>query len=186
DLGYPPLVTPTSQIVGIQAVVNVLVGERYKQITREVRDYVRGLYGHPPGPLDPDLTRKVLAEEKGIQGRPADLLEPEFAKALAEVRALVPAADDAEALSYAMFPAVYKSYRAAKDADLTPEVLTAAAYGIVGALRSPRSPEGMVPSPRVAAAAGTGTGVSAWAHEGRARLHSGRRSVDEARGHRRR
>lgn len=186
DLGYPPLVTPTSQIVGIQAVVNVLVGERYKQITREVRDYVRGLYGHPPGPLDPDLTRKVLAEEKAIQGRPADLLEPEFAKALAEVRALVPAADDAEALSYAMFPAVYKSYRAAKDAHLTPEVLTAAAFGIVGALRAPRSQDGTPPVSRATASAGAGSGVSAWAHEGRARLQAGRRSVDEARGHRRR
>ncbi|HKV90864.1 MAG TPA: pyruvate carboxylase subunit B, partial [Thermoplasmata archaeon] len=133
DLGYPPLVTPTSQIVGIQAVVNVLVGQRYQQVTREVRDYVRGLYGTAPGPLDPGLRQKVLRDETAITGRPADLLEPEFAKALAEVRALVPAADDAEALSYAMFPMVYKSYRAARDAEITPEVLTAAALGVVAA-----------------------------------------------------
>jgi pyruvate carboxylase subunit B len=186
DLGYPPLVTPTSQIVGIQAVVNVLVGERYKQVTREVRDYVRGLYGQPPGPLDPDLTKKVLAEEKAITGRPADLLPPEFGKALSEVRALVPAADDAEALSYAIFPAVYKAYRSSKDAGLTPEVLTAAAFGVVGALRAPRAAAApSSPAPTGATAAG-GAGVSAWAHEGRARLHAGRRSVDEARGHRRR
>jgi pyruvate carboxylase subunit B len=186
DLGYPPLVTPTSQIVGIQAVVNVLVGERYKQITREVRDYVRGMYGKPPGPLDPELAKKVLANEKPITGRPADLLEPEFAKTLTEVRALVPAADDAEALSYAMFPAVYKSYRSAKNAGLTPEVLTAAALGVVGALRAAR-PAPAAPSASPASAAGAaGSSVSAWAHEGRARLHAGRRSVDEARGHRRR
>jgi pyruvate carboxylase subunit B len=185
DLGYPPLVTPTSQIVGIQAVVNVLVGERYKQVTREVRDYVRGLYGTPPGPLDPTLTKKVLAEEKAISGRPADLLAPEFGKALADVRALVPAADDAEALSYAMFPAVYQAYRASKDAGITPDVLTAAAFGVVGALRAPKALPMPIVSARPPAATAAG-GVSPWAYEGRARLHAGRRAVDEARGHRRR
>ena len=183
DLGYPPLVTPTSQIVGIQAVLNVLLGKRYLQITREVRDYVRGLYGTPPGPLDPVLQRKVLAEEKPIQGRPADRLEPEFAKALAEVRSLVPAADDAEALSYAIFPMVYKAYRSSRDAGVTPEGLTAAALGVVGALRTPRAAPAAAPVARSAPAA---PGVSAWAHEGRARLHAGRRSVDAARGHGRR
>jgi pyruvate carboxylase subunit B len=185
DLGYPPLVTPTSQIVGIQAVVNVLVGTRYQNITREVRDYVRGMYGTPPAPMDPELTKKVLATEKAISGRPADLLEPEFAKALAEVRILVPAADDAEALSYAMFPAVYKAYRSAKDAGLAPEVLTAAAFGVVGALRAP-TPPAMPTIDRHATAMPASGGVSAWAHEGRAQLHAGRRTVDEARGHRRR
>jgi pyruvate/oxaloacetate carboxyltransferase len=173
DLGYPPLVTPTSQIVGIQAVLNVLVGRRYGQITREVRDYVRGLYGKPPSRVDTELARRVLAEEPAITGRPAELLGPEFPKALAEVRALVPAADDAEALSYAVFPMVYRSYRHAVDRGLTTDVLHAAALGIVAALRAP------APAAPPPAARGTiGSEASAWAREGRNRLHQNRRWVD--------
>ncbi|MCI4338856.1 MAG: pyruvate carboxylase subunit B [Thermoplasmata archaeon] len=174
DLGYPPLVTPTSQIVGIQAVLNVLTGGRYRQITQEVRDYVRGLYGTPPAPIDPDLRAKVLTEGvTAITGRPADLLPPEFEKMLAEVRVLVPAADDAEALSYALFPIVYRSYRTAIDRGLSSDVLTSAALGVVGALRAPSPPPTIAP----ANAPATG-GLSPWAHEGRARLQSQRRWVD--------
>jgi pyruvate carboxylase subunit B len=183
DLGYPPLVTPTSQIVGIQAVFNVLAGERYKTITQEVRDYVRGLYGQAPAPLDPDLVRKVLNGSAPISGRPADLLEPEFAKALAGVRSLVPAADDAEALSYALFPQVYKSYRAARDAGLTPEVLASAGVGIVGAFRARSQPR---PPPDPARTASGEASVSPWAHEGRARLQGNRRWVDATRARARR
>jgi pyruvate carboxylase subunit B len=175
DLGYPPLVTPTSQIVGIQAVYNVLTGARYRTITEEVRDYVRGLYGRPPGPLDPELVRIVTAGSPAITGRPADLLAPEMEKAVREVRALVPAADDAEALSYALFPAVYKAYRSARDRGLTPDVLASVGLGVIGALRAPRpSP----PSPPAAAAGSAG--VSAWAHEGRTRLQNQRRYLDAA------
>ncbi len=170
DLGFPPLVTPTSQIVGVQAVVNVLVGERYRQITREVQEYVRGHYGKPPGPLDPDLTRKVLGEGHPLEGRPADLLGPEYERALTEVRAFVPAADEAEALSYAMFPEVYRSYVGARDRGITPEVLTAAALGILGALRTPAPPP-----PAPAPAAGGITPVSPWAFQGRVALAEGRR-----------
>ncbi|MGI0071416.1 MAG: pyruvate carboxylase subunit B [Thermoplasmata archaeon] len=174
DLGYPPLVTPTSQIVGIQAVLNVLTGARYRPITQEVRDYVRGLYGTPPAPIDPELRAKVLAQgPPAITGRPADLLPPEFSKMLGEVRQLVPAADDAEALSYALFPAVYRSYRAAVDRGLNSDILTTAALGVVGALRAPTP----IPAP-VAAPGSAGGGVSPWAHEGRARLQSQRRWVD--------
>jgi pyruvate carboxylase subunit B len=174
DLGYPPLVTPTSQIVGIQAVMNVLTGGRYRQITQEVRDYVRGLYGTPPAPIDAELKAKVLASgPPAITGRPADSLPPEFRKMLAEVRTLVPAADGAEALSYALFPVVYKSYRAAVDHGLTSDVLTSAALGVVGALRTP------VPPPIVAPPTpGAGAGVGAWAFEGRTRLQNQRRWVD--------
>ncbi|MCI4331690.1 MAG: pyruvate carboxylase subunit B [Thermoplasmata archaeon] len=171
DLGYPPLVTPTSQIVGIQAVLNILVGRRYGQITREVRDYVRGLYGTPPAPVDPELARRVLAEEPAIVGRPAALLAPEFDKAWTDVRTLIPAADEAEALSYAIFPAVYRAYRNARDRELTPAVLNAAALGIVAALRAP------VPQPAHAPGSARG-GVSPWTHEGRARMTQNRRWVD--------
>jgi pyruvate carboxylase subunit B len=178
DLGYPPLVTPTSQIVGIQAVLNVLVGTRYGQVTREVRDYVRGLYGTPPGPVDPDLARRVLSEEPAVVGRPAALLGPEFPKALAEVRQFVPSADDAEALSFAVFPSVYRSYRASVDRGLTPEVLNAAALGIVGALRAP------TPNASAAAPLPPAGGVSPWAHEGRSRLMQNRRWMDARRARR--
>jgi len=178
DLGYPPLVTPTSQIVGIQAVMNVLTGTRYGTITREVRDYVRGLYGTPPGPLEPTLREKVTREEPAIQGRPADLLPPEFEKRLAEVRAFVPAADDAEVLSYAMFPQVYRSYRAVLDQGLRTEVLTTAALGVVGALRRP--PPEPVARPAGSSRGNGGGSISPWAHEGRARLFEQRRWVDAA------
>ncbi len=171
DLGYPPLVTPTSQIVGIQAVLNVLTGVRYREVTREVRDYVRGLYGRPPAPIDAALEKKVLASAPAITGRPADLLAPELAPALAAVRARVPAADTAEALSYALFPQVYPAYRSAVDRGLDPATVNALAVGIVGALRAPR------PSAPAVPAAGAG-GVSPWAHEGRAALMGGGRWVD--------
>ncbi|HYA57310.1 MAG TPA: hypothetical protein VEH57_02450, partial [Thermoplasmata archaeon] len=163
-------------IVGIQAVVNVLTGSRYQQITGEVRDYVRGLYGTPPAPVDPELRRKVTAQAPAIVGRPAALLPPEFEKMLAEVRSIVPAADSAEALSYALFPAVYKSYRHAVDRGLTGDVLTTAALGVVGALRTPKA----TPAP-----AGRGTegasGISPWAYEGRLHSQSQRRWVSAGR-----
>lgn len=172
DLGYPPLVTPTSQIVGIQAVLNVLTGARYREVTREVRDYVRGLYGRPPGTIDAALAKQVLAAETAITGRPADLLAPELAKALRDVRALVPAADEAEALSFALFPLVYQQYRSAVDRGLDPATLNAVAVGLVAAFRTPPPPAvsaPVVPSP---------AGGSAWAHEGRSALLNNGRWVD--------
>ncbi|MBN2188372.1 MAG: pyruvate carboxylase subunit B, partial [Chitinispirillaceae bacterium] len=81
DLGYPPLVTPTSQIVGTQAVMNVLAGERYKIIPNEVKDYVRGLYGRSPAPVHRKIIRKILGDEQPITGRPADRLAPMLPKA---------------------------------------------------------------------------------------------------------
>ncbi len=81
DLGYPPLVTPMSQIVGTQAVLNVIKGERYAMVTKELKNYIKGLYGKPPAPIDSELVEKVLGDEKQIDVRPADLLEPELPKA---------------------------------------------------------------------------------------------------------
>jgi len=183
DLGYPPLVTPTSQIVGIQAVLNVLTGGRYRQITREVTDYVRGLYGTPPGPIEPTLLARVTAEAPAISGRPADLLPPEFERNLNEVRALVPAADAAEALSYAMFPLVYRTFRESTDRGMTADVLVTAAVGIVAALRRGTPAErAIAPRPAAAGPSGGGSeaggGMSAWAHEGRVDLHTQRRWID--------
>lgn len=80
DLGYPPLVTPTSQIVGTQAVLNVLEGERYKRVTNEVKDYLKGYYGKPPAPINEELAKEIIGDEEIIECRPADLLEDEFEK----------------------------------------------------------------------------------------------------------
>jgi pyruvate carboxylase subunit B len=173
DLGYPPLVTPTSQIVGVQAVVNVLTGARYAQITKEVRDYVRGLYGTPPGPIAPDLFATVTASEPPIAGRPADRLEPELASARADAATFVADPTPADVLSCALFPQVFRAYRASVDAGLTPDVLATAALAVVAALRAP---EPSPPAPAGGALASPGP--SAWALEGRAHQHAQRRWVD--------
>ena len=85
DLGYPPLVTPTSQIVGTQATLNVISGERYKMVTNETKNLVRGLYGRTPAEIDPAIRRKIIGDEKPITVRPADLLEPEYDRLAKEV-----------------------------------------------------------------------------------------------------
>jgi len=102
DLGYPPLVTPTSQIVGTQAVFNVLSGERYKIVPREVKDYVKGLYGKPPAPIDKGVKKKIIRDEEVITRRPADLLKPQLAAIPKEVKCLFEKEEDA--LTYALFP----------------------------------------------------------------------------------
>ena len=102
ELGYPPLVTPSSQIVGTQAVVNVISGERYKIILTEVKNYLRGLYGRPPGEVDPDLLKRVLGTEEPYQGRPADLLEPALEKGREELGKYLVKEEDL--LSYILFP----------------------------------------------------------------------------------
>jgi len=104
DMGYPPLVTPASQIVGSQATLNVLTGERYKIITKETRGIVLGKYGKLPGPLDPGLLAKVTEDDKTIDCRPADLLEPEWKTVTTELGNEYTSEDDR--LSYAMFPKV--------------------------------------------------------------------------------
>ena len=105
ELGYPPLVTPTSQIVGIQAVQNVLFG-RYKMVSQEVKDYVYGLYGHPPAPIDPHVQKLALKGyprgETPITTRAADSLEPEMEKAREAVKHLSTKLEDA--LTYALYP----------------------------------------------------------------------------------
>lgn len=104
DLGYPPLVTPSSQIVGTQAVVNVLLGERYKMVSTEIKNYLRGLYGQPPGEINRTVLKKVLRDEKPISGRPADLLKPLLAEARSEIAEYMEKEEDL--LSYVIFPNV--------------------------------------------------------------------------------
>ena len=108
DMGHPPLVTPTSQIVGTQAVLNVLTGERYKMATNEVKDYFRGLYGRPPAPVNLEVQKKVIGDEKPITDRPADHIEPGLKKAKEELGALYTKEEDV--LSYALFPPQAKKF----------------------------------------------------------------------------
>lgn len=108
DLGYPPLVTPMSQMVGVQATQNVLNGERYKTVTKEVKAYVRGEYGKAPGELSEELVKKILGDEKPIEGRFADSLEPQFEKVKAELGDT--ARCDEDVLSYIAFPQVAEKF----------------------------------------------------------------------------
>ncbi|RLG30361.1 oxaloacetate decarboxylase subunit alpha [Methanosarcinales archaeon] len=106
DLGYPPLVTPTSQIVGTQAVLNVLMGERYKVIPKEVRDYVSGIYGRPPAPINKQLFAKVLGDDTAITCRPADLLPPELEMRTKEAKELGIIGKEEDILTYAIYPQI--------------------------------------------------------------------------------
>ena len=102
DLGYPPLVTPMSQMVGVQATNNVLAGERYKNVSKEVKSYLMGEYGNAPGKVNEDVKKFILGDEKGIEGRYADTLEPAFEKTKAELGDM--AKSDEDVLSYIAFP----------------------------------------------------------------------------------
>lgn len=108
DLGYPPLVTPMSQMVGVQAATNVLLGERYKAISKEVKSYLRGEYGKAPGEIDQDLIKKVLGDEKPITKRFADTLAPEFDKTKKELGSMCKT--DEDVLSYILFPQIAEKF----------------------------------------------------------------------------
>jgi oxaloacetate decarboxylase alpha subunit len=103
DMGYPPLVTPTSQIVGVQAVLNVLAGERYSMVPQETKDYVKGLYGRSPAPIDAKISKKILGNEKPITCRPADLLKPMLPGATDSVDPKLIHSEE-DIISFALFP----------------------------------------------------------------------------------
>jgi len=106
EMGYPPLVTPTSQVVGTQAVFNVLVGERYKVVSQEVKDYFKGLYGRPPGDLDEQIKRVVIPDEEPINCRPADLIPPALGVMKAEMKEKGLQTSDEDLVTYALYPMV--------------------------------------------------------------------------------
>ena len=110
DLGYPPLVTPTSQIVGSQAVLNVLTGERYKAVPKEVKDYVKGLYGRSPGEINPKIKAEILEDEESIDVRPADLIPPEYEKMKAEAEGKGLVRREEDVLTYALYPQVAEKF----------------------------------------------------------------------------
>ena len=108
DLGYPPLVTPTSQIVGTQAVLNVLTGARYKSITNETKSYFMGEYGKAPGKVNQKIQTMAIGDKKPLTCRPADLLDPELAKLKIEAEQITKS--DEDVLTYAMFPDIAKIF----------------------------------------------------------------------------
>lgn len=115
ELGYPPLVTPMSQIVGTQSVFNVITGERYKMVPKQVRDYVSGLYGQPPKPMDPKVIEKIIGKGEIITCRPADNIEPQLAKLREEMKEYLEQEEDV--LSYALFPQVAMKFFKSRWAD---------------------------------------------------------------------
>ncbi len=121
DFGYPPLVTPTSQIVGTQAVFNILAGERYKMITKESKGVLRGEYGQVPGKVNEEVRKKAIGDDKVITCRPADLLEPELEKYKAEAGDLAKCEEDV--LSYALFPQVAAKFLAERNAPKTDDTV---------------------------------------------------------------
>ncbi len=119
ELGYPPLVTPTSQIVGTQSVLNVLTGKRYGVVPKEIKDYVRGYYGRPPAAIDPEVKKLIIGDEEPISYRPADDLPPQLDEARKELLAKNQQfyQQEEDVLSYILFPEValdYFKYRAGK------------------------------------------------------------------------
>jgi pyruvate/oxaloacetate carboxyltransferase len=123
DLGYPPLVTPTSQIVGSQAALNVMTGHRYAVVSKETRSYVMGHYGEPPGPISDEIKARVLGKREPITCRPADLLEPGLDQARRDSAGLARSEEDV--LTYALFPEIAREFFLARE--LSPDRQQAAA-----------------------------------------------------------
>jgi pyruvate carboxylase subunit B len=135
DLGYPPLVTPTSQIVGTQAVLNVLVnGQRYRNVTKEVKDYVRGLYGKSPAPVSDEIRQLIIGDEEVVTVRPADLLEPSYEKMKKEAEDAGLVKKEEDVLTYILYPAIAPSFLKGERA-----------LEAIPAKQAPRKPEPGIP-----------------------------------------
>lgn len=119
EFGFPPLVTPSSQIVGTQATLNILTGERYKVVTSEVKNYLKGLYGRPPAPVNNIIREKILGDEPVIEVRPADTLEPEMEKARKEIGDRAKSEEDV--ISYALFPKIFIEFAELREKGFPPE-----------------------------------------------------------------
>ena len=130
DLGYPPLVTPTSQIVGSQAVLNTLFGQRYKQVTKETRAYVLGQYGNSPAPISEEVRKIIAPDAEPISGRPADHIAPEMEQAAQEVGAL--ARNEEDTVSYVLFPPIVREFLEwhAQGASIEPDLVAAIAIAL--------------------------------------------------------
>jgi len=127
DMGYPPLVTPTSQMVGVQAVRNVLDGQRYKTVSKEIKAYCRGEYGTTPAPINPEIKAQILGDDKPIEGRYADSLEPIVDVTREKLGDL--ARSDEDVLSYIAFPNLAEKFfeeRKAKEENVVTYTITEA------------------------------------------------------------
>lgn len=163
DLGYPPLVTPSSQIVGTQAVLNVLTGKRYASVTKETRNVAKGMYGATTVPIADDILQTILGDEKPITNRPADELEPEMEQATTEAGELAHSVEDV--LSYVMFPQPAKEFLQWRAEGGGPERELVAA--LVGAMAVKEQRTAAAPAPAVN---GDGNGQAApWRQFGRIR-----------------
>lgn len=121
DLGYPPLVTPLSQMVGTQAVMNVISGERYKLVPKEINDYLHGRYGKSPAPVDEEVRHKIIGDDEVITHRPADDLKPEFAELKKQYRGI--AKSDEDVLSIALFGDIAIKFIEKRNADMEPTLI---------------------------------------------------------------
>ncbi len=166
ELGYPPLVTPSSQIVGTQATLNVMLGERYKIIPEEVKNYIRGYYGRPPAPIDPEIQRLAIGDEQPIDCRPADLIPPGYEKAKEEIGDLAQSEEDI--ISYALFPQVARPFleRRARGGGTKEEMVAA-----IAAVLAQGDEEKAEPPPRAAVQIPSPAVVSAWKLAGRAAIN---------------
>jgi pyruvate/oxaloacetate carboxyltransferase len=158
EFGYPPLVTPTSQIVGTQATLNVVMG-RYKMITKETKAYVQGLYGRSPGPIDPEIQRLCIGDETPITTRPADSLEPELPLRRAELEQKGIRFSEEDLLSYALFPQVALEFLERRDRTERPLQEVASLAAVIAELLGGRE-EREVQTREAACPAGDA--VSAW------------------------
>ena len=185
ELGYPPLVTPTSQIVGTQATLNVLMG-RYQMVTKETRAYVMGHYGRPPGPIDPEVQKLVIGDERPISTRPADLLDPELPQRRAELDELGIRYSEEDLVSYALFPQVALEFFARRGRAERPErsreelaALAAVVAELQGLTEEAESGEPMqrevAEQPAKTVTDLPATPVLAWAAAGRAEVMGGTR-----------
>ena len=163
DLGYPPLVTPTSQIVGTQAVMNVLLGkERYRNVTNEVRDYVRGLYGRSPAPISDEIRELIIGDEPVITVRPADLLEPVYQKMKEQAVAEGLVKKEEDVLTYILYPAIAPSFL---KGERKPEVIIPVSRQAAAATEIPHAMEvevdGEIYNVRILSVAGTAVSATA-------------------------
>ncbi len=159
ELGYPPLVTPTSQIVGTQATLNVLMG-RYQMVTKETRGYVQGFYGRPPGVVDPEVQKLIIGAETPITVRPADMLEPELPKRRAELDELGITYSDEDLMSYALFPQVALEFFARRDRTERPRKELVALAAAVAALLGVEKEATCAPTQLAAGAMAVSEGTS--------------------------
>jgi pyruvate carboxylase subunit B len=163
DLGYPPLVTPTSQIVGTQAVMNVLLGkERYRNVTNEVRDYVRGLYGRSPAPISDEIKKLIIGDEPVITVRPADLLEPVYQKMKEQAVAEGLVKKEEDVLTYILYPAIAPSFL---KGERKPEVIIPVSRQAAASTEIPHAMEvevdGEIYNVRILSVAGTAVSATA-------------------------